>query len=42
MLVSYVSARVGAGAQPQRSADELPRVRRRPWRRRPGTIGAGR
>jgi len=33
MLVSYVSARVGAGAQPQRSADELPRQRRRPWRR---------
>jgi N-acetylglucosaminyl-diphospho-decaprenol L-rhamnosyltransferase len=41
MLVSYVSARVGAGAQPQRSADELPapRVRRRPWRR--GADGAG-
>ena len=34
MLVSYVSARVGAGAQPQRSAEELPRRRRRPWRRR--------
>ena len=33
MLVSYVSARVGAGAQPQRSAEELPRRRRRPWRR---------
>ena len=33
MLVSYVSARVGAGAQPQRSAAELPRRRRRPWRR---------
>ena len=31
MLVSYVSARVGAGARPQRSADELPagRTRRR-------------
>jgi len=36
MLVSYVSARVGAGAQPQRSADELPRRRRRPWRRGTG------
>jgi N-acetylglucosaminyl-diphospho-decaprenol L-rhamnosyltransferase len=37
MLVSYVSARVGAGAQPQRSADELPRARsRRRWRRRTG------
>jgi N-acetylglucosaminyl-diphospho-decaprenol L-rhamnosyltransferase len=34
MLVSYVSARVGAGAQPQRSAEDLPRRRRRPWRRR--------
>jgi N-acetylglucosaminyl-diphospho-decaprenol L-rhamnosyltransferase len=33
MLVSYVSAKVGAGARPQRSADELPRQRRRPWRR---------
>jgi N-acetylglucosaminyl-diphospho-decaprenol L-rhamnosyltransferase len=33
MLVSYVSARVGEGAQPQRSADDLPRRRRRPWRR---------
>ncbi|TFV83262.1 glycosyltransferase family 2 protein [Blastococcus sp. CT_GayMR20] len=33
MLISYVSSRVGAGAQPQRSADELPRRRRRPWRR---------
>jgi N-acetylglucosaminyl-diphospho-decaprenol L-rhamnosyltransferase len=33
MLVSYASARVGAGAAPQRSAEELPRVRRRPWRR---------
>jgi N-acetylglucosaminyl-diphospho-decaprenol L-rhamnosyltransferase len=34
MLVSYVSARVGEGAQPQRSVDELPRARsrRRPWR----------
>jgi N-acetylglucosaminyl-diphospho-decaprenol L-rhamnosyltransferase len=29
MLVSYVSARVGAGAPPQRSADELPRAARR-------------
>ena len=28
MLVSYASARVGAGAAPQRSADELPRPRR--------------
>jgi N-acetylglucosaminyl-diphospho-decaprenol L-rhamnosyltransferase len=36
MLVSYVSARVGEGAQPQRSADELPRRRRRPWRRADG------
>jgi N-acetylglucosaminyl-diphospho-decaprenol L-rhamnosyltransferase len=36
MLVSYVSARVGEGAQPQRSADELPRRRRRPWRRAAG------
>ena len=35
MLVSYVSARVGAGAQPQRSADELPPAQaRRPWRRK--------
>jgi N-acetylglucosaminyl-diphospho-decaprenol L-rhamnosyltransferase len=33
MLVSYLSARVGAGAAPQRSAAELPRVRRRTWRR---------
>ncbi|UOY01238.1 glycosyltransferase family 2 protein [Blastococcus sp. PRF04-17] len=34
MLVSYVSARVGAGARPQRSADELPRARtRRRFRR---------
>ncbi|TFV62889.1 UNVERIFIED_ORG: glycosyltransferase family 2 protein [Bacillus sp. AZ43] len=39
MVVSYVSARVGAGAAPQRSADELPRVRRRPWSR---NRGAGR
>jgi N-acetylglucosaminyl-diphospho-decaprenol L-rhamnosyltransferase len=38
MLISYASARVGEGAQPQRSADELPRGRRRPWRRRSGTI----
>jgi len=36
MLVSYVSSRVGEGAQPQRSADELPRRRRRPWRRADG------
>jgi N-acetylglucosaminyl-diphospho-decaprenol L-rhamnosyltransferase len=45
MLVSYVSARVGAGAAPVRSADELPRPRRRPWRRRgggSGTLSAGR
>jgi N-acetylglucosaminyl-diphospho-decaprenol L-rhamnosyltransferase len=36
MLISYVSARVSAGAQPQRSAEELPRARaRRRWRRRP-------
>src|SRR3954453_15641630 len=33
MLLSYVSARVGAGAPPMQSADELPRRRRRPWRR---------
>jgi N-acetylglucosaminyl-diphospho-decaprenol L-rhamnosyltransferase len=39
MLVSYVSARVGSGAQPQWSATELPRRRRRPWR--PGTGGSG-
>jgi hypothetical protein len=32
MLLSYMSARVGAGARPQWSADELPR-RRLPWRR---------
>jgi N-acetylglucosaminyl-diphospho-decaprenol L-rhamnosyltransferase len=31
MLVSYVSGRVGAGAPPQRSAEELPPVSR--WRR---------
>jgi len=45
MLVSYVSARVGEGAQPQRTADELPRPRRRPWRRGgnpSGTMSAGR
>jgi N-acetylglucosaminyl-diphospho-decaprenol L-rhamnosyltransferase len=44
MLVSYVSGRVGGGAPPQRTADELPRRRRRPWRRprRPsGTMSAG-
>jgi len=35
MLVSYVSARVGEGAQPQQSVEELPR-RRRPWRRAAG------
>jgi N-acetylglucosaminyl-diphospho-decaprenol L-rhamnosyltransferase len=36
MLMSYVSARVGEGAQPQRSADELLRAPspRRRWRRR--------
>jgi N-acetylglucosaminyl-diphospho-decaprenol L-rhamnosyltransferase len=34
MLVSYVSARVGAGAPPQRSADELERTPRRFGRRR--------
>jgi N-acetylglucosaminyl-diphospho-decaprenol L-rhamnosyltransferase len=38
MLVSYVSARVGEGAQPQRSADELAGVRRRRWRRRPAPV----
>jgi N-acetylglucosaminyl-diphospho-decaprenol L-rhamnosyltransferase len=45
MVVSYVSARVGAGAPPQRSADELPTPRRRPWRRgrrSSGTMSAGR
>ena len=44
MLVSYVSARVGSGAQPQWSATELPRRRRRPWRPgsgRPDTMAAG-
>ena len=40
MLVSYVSARVGAGAQLQRSADELPARGRRPWRRGTGSPGA--
>jgi N-acetylglucosaminyl-diphospho-decaprenol L-rhamnosyltransferase len=33
MLVSYVSNRVGAGAQPQQTVADLPRARRR-WRRR--------
>jgi N-acetylglucosaminyl-diphospho-decaprenol L-rhamnosyltransferase len=33
MLLSYVSGRVGAGAQPQRTVAELPQARRR-WRRR--------
>jgi N-acetylglucosaminyl-diphospho-decaprenol L-rhamnosyltransferase len=33
MLLSYVSARVGAGAQPQQTVAELPQSRRR-WRRR--------
>jgi N-acetylglucosaminyl-diphospho-decaprenol L-rhamnosyltransferase len=33
MLVSYVSGRVGAGAQPQQTVEDLPRPRRR-WRRR--------
>jgi N-acetylglucosaminyl-diphospho-decaprenol L-rhamnosyltransferase len=33
MLLSYVSDRVGAGAQPQQTVAELPRARRR-WRRR--------
>jgi N-acetylglucosaminyl-diphospho-decaprenol L-rhamnosyltransferase len=33
MLLSYVSGRVGAGAQPQQTVAELPQVRRR-WRRR--------
>jgi N-acetylglucosaminyl-diphospho-decaprenol L-rhamnosyltransferase len=42
MLLSYVSARVGAGAPPQQSVEELPRRRRmrRPARRR--TAGRGR
>ncbi|MFD2090369.1 glycosyltransferase family 2 protein [Blastococcus deserti] len=45
MLVSYVSDRVNAGAAPQRSAEDVPRARRRPWRRRevgPGTVIARR
>ena len=42
MLVSYVSARVGASAQPQRSAADLPRRRNRPWRRSAGTKTVGR
>jgi N-acetylglucosaminyl-diphospho-decaprenol L-rhamnosyltransferase len=33
MLLSYASARVGAGAAPQQSIDELPRRRRRGLRR---------
>jgi N-acetylglucosaminyl-diphospho-decaprenol L-rhamnosyltransferase len=33
MLLSYVSGRVGAGAQPQQTVAELPQARRR-WRRR--------
>jgi N-acetylglucosaminyl-diphospho-decaprenol L-rhamnosyltransferase len=33
MLVSYVSGKVAAGARPQHSADELPRIPRRSWRR---------
>ena len=33
MLLSYVSGRVGAGAQPQQTVAELPQSRRR-WRRR--------
>jgi N-acetylglucosaminyl-diphospho-decaprenol L-rhamnosyltransferase len=33
MLLSYVSDRVGAGAQLQRTAAELPRTRARSWRR---------
>ena len=44
MLASYVSARVGAGARPQQTADALPR-RRRLWRRQAGesgTMSAGR
>jgi N-acetylglucosaminyl-diphospho-decaprenol L-rhamnosyltransferase len=32
MLLSYLSSRVGAGAQPQQSVDDLPRTRRRRWR----------
>ena len=32
MLLSYVSARVGAGAAPQQSVEGLPRQRRRLWR----------
>ena len=44
MLASYVSGRVGAGAAPQRTADELPRYRRRLARRRrrpSGTMSTG-
>jgi N-acetylglucosaminyl-diphospho-decaprenol L-rhamnosyltransferase len=33
LLLSYVSARVGAGAQPQQTVAQLPQARRR-WRRR--------
>jgi N-acetylglucosaminyl-diphospho-decaprenol L-rhamnosyltransferase len=36
MLVSYVSGRIGAGAKPQRTADEVPPPRRRPRRGRQG------
>jgi N-acetylglucosaminyl-diphospho-decaprenol L-rhamnosyltransferase len=39
MLVSYVSGRVGAGAPPQRSVEELPHPRRRPWRQGPKSSG---
>jgi N-acetylglucosaminyl-diphospho-decaprenol L-rhamnosyltransferase len=34
MLVSYVSARVGAGAEPQQTVEDLPPRPRRRWRRR--------
>jgi N-acetylglucosaminyl-diphospho-decaprenol L-rhamnosyltransferase len=39
MLVSYVSGRLGAGAPPQRTAEELPHPRRRPGRRGPKSSG---
>jgi N-acetylglucosaminyl-diphospho-decaprenol L-rhamnosyltransferase len=43
MVVAYLSDRVGAGAAPQRSAEDLPQPRRRSrWRSRPGTLPARR
>jgi N-acetylglucosaminyl-diphospho-decaprenol L-rhamnosyltransferase len=40
MLVSYVSSRVGAGAQPQQRVDQLPRERRRRRPRRRNRAGS--